>query len=110
MEKVRIPTKVLLDAMLQQLRLPNTVYSTCKARTVGLNTTIAFYPSDYQLKKGLPKKSMTMYVYGKLEEAEDRLASEALKYMEASYSKILQDFNYDKLQLVQQENKSLEMN
>lgn len=73
MEKVKIPTKVLLDAMLQQLKLANAVYSTCKARTVGLDTTIEFYPSDHQLKKGLPKKLMTIYVYGKPEEAEDVL-------------------------------------
>lgn len=51
---------------------------------------------------------MTIHVYGKLEEVEDRLASETLKYAVASDSKILQDFNYDKLQLVQQKNISLE--
>ena len=38
----------------------------------------------------------------KLPEAEDWLADEPLKYMEASYNKVLQDINYDKLQLVQQ--------
>lgn len=50
----------------------------------------------------LAKKSISICVYGKLEEAEDRLANEALKYMEASYNKVLQDFNYEKLRLVQQ--------
>ena len=35
----------------------------------------------------------------KLPEAEDWLADEPLKYMEASYNKVLQDINYDKLQL-----------
>lgn len=38
----------------------------------------------------------------KLDEAEDWLADEPLKYMEVSYNKVLQDINYDKLQLVQQ--------
>ena len=48
MEKVRIPGKDLLDAMMQQLGLPNVVYSTEKARTVGLDATIN-YPSKHQL-------------------------------------------------------------
>ena len=43
-----------------------------------------------------------------MEEVEDRLATKTLQYMEASYNKVLQCFNYDKLQLVQQINKYLE--
>lgn len=78
MEKIRIPTKVLLDAMMQQFGLPNAVYSTQKARTVGLDATIHFYPSKHQLDNGLRRKSISTYVYGKLEEAEDRPANEAL--------------------------------
>ncbi|KAM3241719.1 hypothetical protein ACQJBY_054494 [Aegilops geniculata] len=42
-----------------------------------------------------------------LNRQENWKVNEALKYMDASYNKVLQDFNYDKLQLVQQ-NKSLE--
>ncbi|KAE8775705.1 3-oxoacyl-(acyl-carrier-protein) reductase 3, chloroplastic [Hordeum vulgare] len=99
MEKVRIPAKVLLDAMMQQLGLSNVVYSTQKARTIGLDATIQLYPSKHQLSNGLPKKSISIYVYGKLKDAEDPLANEALKYMKASYIKVGQDHNYDKLQL-----------
>ena len=54
--------------------------------------TIEFNPSEYQLKNGLPKESIFRYVYWELEEAKDRLETETLKYMEASYNKILQDF------------------
>ena len=77
-EKVRIPTKDLLDTMMQQLGLPNAVYSTQKARTVGLDATI-HYPSKHQLDNRLPRKSISIYVYGKLKEAEVRPATEALK-------------------------------
>ncbi|XP_044333385.1 uncharacterized protein [Aegilops tauschii subsp. strangulata] len=49
MKKIRIPTKVLFDAMMQQLGLPNAVYSTQKARAIGLDATIHFYPSKHQL-------------------------------------------------------------
>ena len=34
---------------------------------------------------------------------EDRLTNKPLKYMETSYNKVIQEFNYDKLQLVQKE-------
>ena len=38
-----------------------------------------------------------------MEEGEDRLTNKPLKYMETSYNKVIQEFNYDKLQLVQKE-------
>uniref|UniRef100_A0A8R7PQB8 Uncharacterized protein n=1 Tax=Triticum urartu TaxID=4572 RepID=A0A8R7PQB8_TRIUA len=78
MEKIRIPTKDLLDAMMQQLGLPNAVYSTQKAKTVGLDAVI-HYPSKYQLDNRLPRKSISICVYGKLKEVEDRPATKALK-------------------------------
>ena len=47
-------------------------------------------------------------MYGKVEEAQDQLAAEALKCMEGSYSKVLQDKNYDKAQPAQQKCQALE--
>lgn len=46
-------------------------------------------------------------MYGKVEEAQDQLAAEALKCMEGSYNKVLQGINYNKLQLAQEKCKSL---
>jgi hypothetical protein len=108
MEKVKIPTKVLLDAMMQQLGLPNAAYSTHKGRPAGLDATIHFYPCKHHLDNKLPMKSMSIHVFSNLEEAEDRLATEALKCMEDSYGTVLQDHSYNKLQLAQQKCRSLE--
>ncbi|XP_048552330.1 uncharacterized protein LOC125544311 isoform X1 [Triticum urartu] len=102
MEKIRIPTKVLFDAMMQQLGLPNAVYSTQKARAIGLDATIHFYRSKHQLDNSLPRQSISTHVSNKLEDVEDQLANEALKYMKSIHSKVLQDTNYDKMQLLQQ--------
>ena len=107
MEKVKIPAKVL-DAMMHKLGLPNAVYSTQKVRTVGLDATIHFYGCKQQLDNGLPQKSMSIHVYDKLEEAENWLATEALKCIQGSYSKVLQDKNYDKAQPAQQKCQALE--
>jgi hypothetical protein len=108
MEKVKIPAKVLLDTMMHQLGLPNAVYSTQKGRTVGLDATVHFYGCKHQLDNGLPQKSISIHVCDKLEEAEDQLATEALKCIQGSYDKVLQDINYDKVQLAQQKCKTLE--
>ncbi|EMS52997.1 hypothetical protein TRIUR3_23801 [Triticum urartu] len=78
MEKIRIPTKVLFDAMMQQLGLPNAVYSTQKARAIGLDATIHFYRSKHQLDNSLPRQSISTHVSNKLEDVEDQLANEAL--------------------------------
>jgi len=107
MAPVRIPTKVHFDAMLEQLQLPKAIYSTHKARTIGLEAAVEFYPSADHLTNGRKKKSFSIYVSGTMEEAEDRLAAEAIKYMGDSHNKVLQDFNYDRLQFVQQKNESL---
>lgn len=93
--------------MLQQLELPKAMYSTHKARTVGLEATIEFYPSAHYMANGISKKSISVYVSATVEEAENRLATEAIKYMGYCHNKVLQDFNYDKLQFVQQRNESL---
>lgn len=61
---------------------------------------IEFYPSEHYITKGLDKKSIYAYIYWEVEEAKDCLAIEALRYMEVSHNKVLQDFNYDKLQSV----------
>ena len=88
MEKVKIPTKVLLDAMLQQLGLPSAVYSTKKGKPAGLDATIHFYGCKHHLNNILPRNSISIHVYGKVEEAQDQLAAEALKCMEGSYNKV----------------------
>ena len=108
MGKIRIPTKLMFDAMIQQLGLPNAVYSTQKARAIGLDATIHFYPSKHQLDNNLPRQSISIHVSNKLEDAEDQLAKEALKYMKSIHSKVLQDINYDKMQLLQQKCEALE--
>ncbi|KAM3349612.1 hypothetical protein ACQJBY_022500 [Aegilops geniculata] len=107
-KKIRIPTKVLFDAMMQQLGLPNAVYSTQKARAIGLDATIHFYASKHQLDNNLPRQSISTHVSNKLEEVEDQLANEAPKYMKSIHSKVLQDINYDKMQLLQQKCEALE--
>jgi hypothetical protein len=61
---------------------------------------IEFYPSEHYITKGLDKKSVYANIYCELVEAEDHLATEALRYMEVSHKQVLQDFNYDKLQSV----------
>ena len=98
----------MFDAMIQQLGLPNAVYSTQKARAIGLDATIHFYPSKHQLDNNLPRQSISIHVSNKLEDAEDQLAKEALKYMKRIHSKVLQDINYDKMQLLQQKCEALE--
>ena len=67
MEKLRIPTKVLLDTMMHQLGLLNAVYSTQKRRPDDLHATIHFYGCKNQLDNRLTRKSISIHVYGKLE-------------------------------------------
>ena len=89
--------------MMQQIGLPNrSVLNTESKRNVGVDATIQLCPSKHQLSNELSRKSISIYVYENLEEAEDWLENEAIRFMEVSYNKVVQDFNYDKFQLVQQ--------
>ena len=73
-----------------------------KGRTVGLDAIVHFYGCKQQLDNRLSQKSISIHVYDKLEEAEDQLATEALRCIQGSYNTVLQDINYDKAHLAQE--------
>ena len=101
---VPISSKILLDAMLEKVGLPEATYSASPKDDSRLQVTVTFYPIKIRLKGSPVKVSLSTSDHQDLEEAQDYVAAVAIKYMDAYEGVVPKDYIYDQLKAVEKTN------
>lgn len=98
MEVIEIRHRVILDAMLDELRLPRSTSHTVTNRDGTVIVTVTFFPTTGSVHQTNGQCSCESNPRSSIRDAENEAVHDAIKYMECVERKTPKDYNYFRLQ------------
>ncbi|KAM3241785.1 hypothetical protein ACQJBY_054509 [Aegilops geniculata] len=107
MNPVNLLSRVILDAMFEEVGLPAAAYLARAVHLGCLEVTVAFHPISSELERPVSQTYISTFAFTDLEEAQNHVARKAMEFMEKEHNVVPSDYSYNKLQSARLNNESL---